>query len=67
MPESGLRVAGHCYAESIAKRFWEGASLPMCSITQSDWITPLRVKKPRRIFVNSMSDLFHEDVSLILS
>jgi protein gp37 len=24
---------------------------------------PLRWKKPRRIFVNSMSDLFHEDVS----
>jgi protein gp37 len=24
--------------------------------------TPLRWKKPRRVFVNSMSDLFHEDV-----
>lgn len=29
-----------------------------------EWLTqPLRWKKPRRIFVNSMSDLFHEDVA----
>ncbi len=26
-------------------------------------LDPLRLKKPRRIFVNSMSDLFHENVS----
>lgn len=26
--------------------------------------TPKRWKKPRRVFVNSMSDLFHEDVSI---
>jgi len=25
---------------------------------------PLHWKKPRRIFVNSMSDLFHEDVPM---
>jgi protein gp37 len=37
-----------------------------CPIVREDWATldlPLRWKKPKKIFVNSMSDLFHEGVS----
>jgi protein gp37 len=57
----------HCYAETFAERFRgvkghhyeQGFDLKL----RPDRIDlPLRWKKPRRIFVNSMSDLFHEDV-----
>jgi protein gp37 len=66
----------NCYAESVANRF-KGAGLPYEGLITSsgawngeikiiqDKITePLRWKKPRRIFVNSMSDLFHEKVDI---
>src|SRR6185312_16956712 len=36
-------------------------------VSASNWgqmTAPLRWKKPRRIFVNSMSDLFHEDMQV---
>lgn len=57
----------HCYAERMAKRlkamgqpkYANGFKLtthPSC-VHQ-----PLRWRKPRMVFVNSMSDLFHEDV-----
>jgi protein gp37 len=57
----------HCYAERMAKRlhamgvssYAKGFSV----VThQQSLELPLRWKKPRTIFVNSMSDLFHEDV-----
>lgn len=66
----------HCYAETIAKRFW-ATQYPPIQIPTGDLRPrrftdvlahhdrldqPLRWKKPARIFVNSMSDLFHEDV-----
>lgn len=58
----------HCYAEKLAKRLrvmgkpkyrngfkytehWDAIDLP------------LRWRKPRRVFVNSMSDLFHENAT----
>ena len=57
----------HCYAERMAKR--------LCAMGQPRYrhgfnVTlhrdivdlPLRWRKPRSIFVNSMSDLFHEKV-----
>ncbi len=56
-----------CYAEVMAKRlramrkerYAKGFELTL----QPDLVdAPLRWKKPRTIFVNSMSDLFHEDV-----
>jgi protein gp37 len=65
----------HCYAETIAKRFkHDGPYVPWTVKAQRepgrpavtlhpdrlDW--PLKQKKPLRIFVDSMSDLFHEDV-----
>ena len=57
----------HCYAETFAER-WRG--IPGHPYEQGFdlklWpdrlAVPLRWKRPRMVFVNSMSDLFHEDV-----
>lgn len=58
----------HCYAERLAKRlkamgqanYRNGFKLTL----QPQMLElPLRWRSPKRIFVNSMSDLFHEDVS----
>lgn len=68
-----------CYAERIAARFsgkglayegfakntkagpqWTQEVRPVRSLLNQ----PLKWKKPRRIFVNSMSDLFHEKIEL---
>ena len=59
----------HCYAESFAER-WRG--VPDHPYEQgfdlrlwpSRLELPLRWKRPRLVFVNSMSDMFHEDVPL---
>lgn len=57
----------HCYAERLAERlkmmgqanYRNGFKLTL----QSQMLgLPLRWKTPKRIFVNSMSDLFHKDV-----
>ena len=68
----------HCYAMSMARRLeamgvekyvgltqkrgksvkWNGA----VRLDEASLSTPLRWKKPRKIFVNSMSDLFHPEV-----
>lgn len=59
----------HCYAERLAKRlkamgaenYRNGFKLTL----QPQMLElPLHWQKPRTIFVNSMSDLFHEDVPL---
>lgn len=59
----------NCYAERLAHRFgwttkpWTAANATENVILNLDRLEqPLRWKKPRRIFVNSMSDLFHEQV-----
>jgi protein gp37 len=57
----------HCYAETFAER-WRGT--PGHHFEQGFDVTlrperldqPLKWRKPRRVFVNSMSDLFHEQV-----
>ena len=57
----------HCYAERMSRRlqamgldkYRDGFSV---AVHPSVLHQPLRWRKPRRIFVNSMSDLFHEDV-----
>ncbi len=57
----------HCYAKTFAER-WRG--IPGHPYEQGFDIKlwperldlPLKWKKPRRIFTNSMSDLFHQDV-----
>jgi protein gp37 len=71
----------HCYAETVALRFWPSQYPPVVFagsekggplyrprqftdvMTHADRLDqPLRWRKPRRVFVNSMSDLFHEAV-----
>lgn len=68
----------HCYAEQVAARFnapgqpyhglatvknghaaWTGE----VRFIEEHLTDPLKWRKPRRVFVNSMSDLFHEKVS----
>lgn len=57
----------HCYAERMARRL-QAMGHPNYArgfeLTTHDYVLelPLRWKKPQTIFVNSMSDLFHEDV-----
>lgn len=67
----------HCYAERVAARFsgpgqpyeglvtigekgarWNGR----VRIVREHLSDPLRWRRPRRVFVNSMSDLFHESI-----
>lgn len=59
----------HCYAERMAKRlsamgnprYKNGFNVTL----HEDLITlPYSWKKPRKVFVNSMSDLFHEEVPI---
>lgn len=74
----------HCYAETVARRFWPTQYPPtartialtkegpvygpgprrftdvLCHVSRL--AQPLKWRKPRRVFVNSMSDLFHPDV-----
>jgi len=57
----------HCYAESMAKRlqgigvkgYENGFKLTLMPNRLEE---PVKVKQPTKFFVNSMSDLFHEDV-----
>jgi protein gp37 len=59
----------HCYAERMAKRL-KAMGQPKYAngfklTTHRDLLEqPLGWKKPRMVFVNSMSDLFHKDVPL---
>ncbi len=72
-PVTGCTKISHgckfCYADRMAKRlqamgvdkYRNGFSVTMHPSTLKD---PLKWRKPRLVFVNSMSDLFHEEVSL---
>jgi protein gp37 len=59
----------NCYAERMSERlrlmgqrnYANGFAL---TLHESALETPLRWKKPQRVFVNSMSDLFHQDVPI---
>ncbi len=59
----------HCYAERMAKRL-QAMGQPNYArgfdliVHEHMLDAPLRWKKPRMVFVNSMSDLFHEDVPM---
>ncbi|MGI5223016.1 DUF5131 family protein [Nocardia sp. CA-290969] len=56
----------HCYAEGIANRFAGTPQFPngfAVTLHPERLTHPLRWKKPRRVFVNSMSDLFHDQIS----
>ena len=55
----------HCYAETIAHRFDGTPAYPdgfKVTLRPERITQPLRWKKPRRVFVNSMSDMFHADI-----
>ncbi len=57
----------HCYAKTFAERFRGVPGHPYeqgfdLRLWPQRLALPLAWKKPRRIFVNSMSDLFHKDV-----
>jgi protein gp37 len=59
----------NCYAERMSERlrlmgqrnYANGFAL---TLHESALETPLRWKKPQRVFVNSMSDFFHQDVPI---
>ena len=59
----------HCYAEALSlrhgwsKKPWTAPNAAENVVLHPDRLAlPLRWKEPRRVFVNSMSDLFHEQV-----
>jgi protein gp37 len=57
----------HCYAETFAERFRGVPGHPFeygfdLRLVPEKLSQPLHWRSPRRIFVNSMSDLFHEDI-----
>ncbi len=65
----------HCYAEALSKRYagangWPAEFKPWTPDNAAENVilhpdrldAPLHWKTPRRVFVNSMSDLFHEQV-----
>ena len=57
----------HCYAETFAERFRGVADHPFefgfdLRLVPEKLGDPFKWRTPRMIFVNSMSDLFHEDV-----
>ncbi len=72
-PVTGCTKISHgckfCYADRMAKRlqamgvdkYRNGFSVTMHPNTLKD---PLKWRKPRLVFVNSMSDFFHEEVSV---
>lgn len=56
---------GGCYAENIARRFAGTKAFPNgfdVTLRPERLNDPLKWRKPTRVFVNSMSDLFHEKV-----
>ncbi len=59
----------HCYAEVFAERFRGVPGHPYeqgfdLRFVPEKLAEPLRWPRPKMVFVNSMSDLFHEDVPL---
>ena len=55
----------HCYAETFAERFRGVPRHPFeqgfdLRLVPEKLEVPLKWRSPKRIFVNSMSDLFHE-------
>lgn len=73
----GPNRQGGCYAEKIAARFsgpgqpfegfakrtpYGGAWTGKMAVVWDQVDQPIRWRKPRRIFANSMSDLFHKDL-----
>src|SRR5712672_3150840 len=61
------RGCDHCYAERFSERFRGVPQHPFESgfdltLKPARLRQPLAWRQPKRIFVNSMSDLFHKDI-----
>ncbi|TGK36236.1 DUF5131 family protein [Leptospira andrefontaineae] len=55
----------NCYAETLSKRKfgeWKDRPFSQIRLKPHKLSEPFRIKEPSKIFVNSMSDLFHQDV-----
>lgn len=67
-PVTGCRPVSagcqHCYAAANAKRFWGTRPFSDVRCHEDRLEIPLHWKKPRRVFIPSMGDLFHPDVPL---
>jgi|SRR6185437_4091801 len=55
----------NCYAEKMYERFHTKGSFKIVVMHHDRLSQPADWKKPCKIFVNSMSDLFHEEVSFV--
>ena len=53
----------HCYAEAVAPRTFKGRPFTDVRFHSERLNQPRRWRKPRRVFVNSMSDMFHESLT----
>lgn len=51
-----------CYAEAITNRFQGKGNFNKINLHENRLIQPFSWRNPQKIFVNSMSDLFHEKV-----
>jgi protein gp37 len=51
-----------CYAAGIAKRFWGDRKFSDIQFHPERLDAILHVRKPRKIFLDSMGDIFHKDV-----
>lgn len=52
----------NCYAASMAKRFWGDRMFTDVKFHRDRLYQPFKWKKPRRIFICSMGDLFHPKI-----
>ena len=52
----------HCYAERHAGRFWGERPFTDVWVHPERLLHPSKIARPTKFFVNSVSDLFHEDV-----
>jgi protein gp37 len=52
----------HCYAKTLTERFHGKGSFDIVTLHPKRLLAPLSWKTPSRVFVNSMSDLFHKDI-----
>jgi protein gp37 len=52
----------NCYAERLTERFHGPGSFAEVKLHEDKLDAPLRWRRPRMVFVNSMSDLFHDSI-----
>lgn len=53
----------HCYAKRMYERFYQSKPFSQVQLHPERLEDPLKWRKPQRVFVDSMSDLFHDEVS----